>query len=111
MTSLDPSARPIGLEVGLCPLSPRELDVLRGVAEGMTTDQLAAKIRNSPQTIKNQLAQVMEKLGAPNRTAAVVIALQQGWIGLAGVQVQRRAGLAAVLGEGYVSGGAPHAMA
>ena len=75
---------------GLCPLSPRELLILQGVAQGETNEEMAARLRTSRQTVKNHLVQVLEKLAAPNRTAALVIALQQRWIRLSAIRVQRR---------------------
>jgi len=69
--------------------------VLAGLAEGLTNEELAARFRTSTQTVKNQVALLLSKLAAPNRTAAVVIALQQKWIRLSGVRVRRRAAQAA----------------
>lgn len=55
-------------------LSPRELDVLRLVAEGMSNAETARRLAVSPETVKAYLRSIMNKLGVHNRTAAVNVA-------------------------------------
>jgi DNA-binding NarL/FixJ family response regulator len=73
-----------------CPLTPRELEILAGVAEGCSNRTIGHQLRISEQTVKNHLAKVLQRLRAPDRTAAVVIALRQGWLDLNALQVAER---------------------
>ncbi len=57
-------------------LSPRELDVVGLLAEGMADKQIAAELGLSEATVKTYLRQVYEKLGAADRAQAVAIALR-----------------------------------
>lgn len=52
-------------------LTPRQVEVLRGVQRGRTNIALAALLNLSESTIKQELSKVMAALGAPSRTAAV----------------------------------------
>jgi DNA-binding NarL/FixJ family response regulator len=62
------------------PLTPRELEVLGLVAEGLRNREIAERLGVSEQTIKNQLSSVLHKLGVPNRTHAVTYAVRHGWL-------------------------------
>ncbi len=64
------------------PLTRREREILRLIALGLSTKQIARRIGSCPHTVDNQLASLMAKLGANNRTHAVVLALKRGLIGL-----------------------------
>jgi DNA-binding NarL/FixJ family response regulator len=66
------------------PLSERELDVLRLVAEGKRNRQVAETLGISEQTVKNHLSSIMHKLGVPNRVRAVTSAVRAGWLMLDG---------------------------
>ncbi|MFF3957458.1 response regulator transcription factor [Streptomyces sp. NPDC001890] len=61
-------------------LSAREVDVLRLVAEGYDTADIATKLSYSERTIKNVLHSVMTRLQLRNRTHAVAYAMRQGLI-------------------------------
>jgi DNA-binding NarL/FixJ family response regulator len=63
-------------------LSPRELEVLRHVAEGNRNRDIAELLHISEETVKVHLKHVMEKLGASDRTQAVAIAVRRGMIQL-----------------------------
>jgi DNA-binding NarL/FixJ family response regulator len=54
------------------PLSPRELEVLRMVAAGMTNPQIAARLELTTHAVKFHLASVFRKLHVANRTEAAV---------------------------------------
>ena len=54
------------------PLSPRELDVLRGMAEGLSNKQLARSLDISEHTVKFHINAILGKLGAQSRTEAGV---------------------------------------
>ena len=55
-------------------LTAREIELLRLVAEGLTNDQIAARLVISPATVRSHLAHVFKKLGVRTRTAAVAAA-------------------------------------
>jgi NarL family two-component system response regulator YdfI len=64
------------------PLTPRELDVLELVAEGLSNKAIAARLGISDQTVKFHVASICGKLGVANRTEAVRRALRRGLITL-----------------------------
>ncbi|WP_431046309.1 helix-turn-helix transcriptional regulator [Streptomyces sp. P1-3] len=66
--------------LNLTGLSAREVEVLRLVAEGYDTADIALKLSYSERTIKNVLHAVMARLNLRNRSHAVAYALRQGLI-------------------------------
>jgi signal transduction histidine kinase/DNA-binding CsgD family transcriptional regulator len=62
------------------PLTPREREVLAGVAAGLTNKQIAAQLGISDRTVQFHLGNVLGKLGVASRTEAAVLALQRGLI-------------------------------
>lgn len=62
----------------LPPLTPRELDVLSAVAEGLANKQIAARLGISSHTVKTHLAAVFAKLGAASRAEAVTLGARRG---------------------------------
>ncbi len=63
-----------------CPLSVRELDVLRHLSEGMVYKQIAGEMQLSVSTIRTHLHNVYGKIGAVDRAQAVLTARDRGWI-------------------------------
>ena len=63
-----------------CPLSSRELDVLRHLSEGMVYKQIAGEMQLSVSTIRTHLHNVYGKIGAVDRAQAVLTARDRGWI-------------------------------
>jgi putative nucleotidyltransferase with HDIG domain len=63
-----------------CPLSARELDVLRLLSEGMVYKQIAGEMHLSVSTIRTHLHNVYGKIGAVDRAQAVLLARDRGWI-------------------------------
>ncbi|MBB4962429.1 response regulator transcription factor [Micromonospora polyrhachis] len=61
-------------------LADREVEVLRLVAEGLDTAEIAAKLSYSQRTIKNVLHDVTSRLHLRNRSHAVAYALRNGLI-------------------------------
>ena len=63
-------------------LTPREVEVLRHLAEGNRNKDIAGLLFISEETVKVHIKHIMEKLGANDRTGAVAIAVRRGIIQL-----------------------------
>ena len=59
-------------------LTPREVEVLSLVARGMANKEIAHKLGTANGTIKMHVQNILEKLGASDRTHAVTIAIERG---------------------------------
>ena len=77
-----PSPRPVSPEAStpVEPLSARELEVLAGMAEGLSNKQIARSLGISEHTVKFHINAILGKLGAQSRTEAVVRATRAGLI-------------------------------
>ncbi len=76
-----PAPRPEGtVPVGLSVLTPRELDVLRLVARGMSNSEIATELFISEATVKTHVVRILAKLGLRDRTQAAVAAYEHGLI-------------------------------
>jgi DNA-binding NarL/FixJ family response regulator len=60
-------------------LTPRETEVLRLVAEGLSNKEIAAALFLSLRTVKFHLVNIYGKLGVSTRTEAAIYALRHGW--------------------------------
>jgi DNA-binding CsgD family transcriptional regulator len=58
-------------------ITPRELEVLQLIAEGLSTKEMADRLFVSENTVKTHTGRVLEKLGASRRTRAVQLAKNQ----------------------------------
>jgi DNA-binding CsgD family transcriptional regulator len=63
-------------------LSHREIQILELIAEGNINKQIARELGLSPATVRNHVSRLMQKLDVNDRTAAVVLALSNGWINI-----------------------------
>ena len=63
-----------------CPLSGRELDVLKKLAEGKVYKQIAVELTLSTSTVRTHLHNTYAKLGTGDRAQAVLLATDRGWI-------------------------------
>jgi len=63
-------------------LSPREVQVLTLVAQGLANKEIADRLGTAPGTVKMHVQNILEKLTATDRTHAVTIALKRGIIHL-----------------------------
>ncbi|MFL5782122.1 MAG: HDOD domain-containing protein [Thermoleophilaceae bacterium] len=67
-------------QIDPCPLSNRELDVLKQLAEGKVYKQIALELTLSTSTVRTHLHNTYAKLGAVDRAQAVLVATQRGWL-------------------------------
>ncbi len=58
----------------------REKEVLALIAQGYSNKMVASALCLSEMTVKNHMTSIVAKAGGRDRTASVVVALQQGWI-------------------------------
>ena len=63
-----------------CPLTARELGVLRLSADGLSVREISDRIHLASGTVRNYLSSAMQKTGAPTRHAAARIATERGWL-------------------------------
>jgi DNA-binding CsgD family transcriptional regulator len=75
-----PTAEGRPRQVDPCPMSAREVEVLRRLARGMVYKQIASELGLSTSTVRTHLHNVYGKLGAMDRAQAVLIATERGWI-------------------------------
>ncbi len=61
-------------------LSPRELELLQLVAEGLSNKAIGQQLSVSVNTVKYHMKNILQKLGAQNRTEAVMMAIRSGLI-------------------------------
>jgi NarL family two-component system response regulator LiaR len=62
------------------PLTPRELDVLRLIADGVGNVEIAERLHIGLGTVKGHIRDILEKLSAADRTQAAVNALRRGYL-------------------------------
>ncbi|GIG69762.1 response regulator [Phytomonospora endophytica] len=72
--------RPPNGSPGSAPLTGRELDVLRLMASGLSNLDIAGRLYVSLETVKTHVGNILAKLGADNRTQAVVMAYESGFV-------------------------------
>jgi two-component system, NarL family, response regulator DesR len=75
---VDPDLAMTALMAEECPLTDRELEVLRAVDASGTAGDIAARVHLSPGTVRNYLSSAMQKLGAGTRTEAARRARDNG---------------------------------
>jgi putative nucleotidyltransferase with HDIG domain len=67
-------------QIDPCPLSDREVEVLKRLASGKVYKQIASELSLSTSTVRTHLHNIYGKLGAVDRAQAVLVATQRGWI-------------------------------
>ncbi|MFL6010030.1 MAG: response regulator [Rubrobacteraceae bacterium] len=66
------------------PLTPRELEVLVLISEGLHNSEIAERLFVTERTVKFHVSSILAKLGADNRTEAVAVAARRGLIQMPG---------------------------
>ena len=66
------------------PLTPRELEVLALISEGLHNSEIAGRLFVTERTVKFHVSSILAKLGADNRTEAVALAARRGLIRMPG---------------------------
>jgi two-component system response regulator DesR len=77
---VDPDIAASALAEDDCPLTGRELEVLRASRTGASINDIAAQVHLAPGTVRNYLSAAMAKLGVSSRHAAAHRAWEEGWI-------------------------------
>ena len=77
---IDPDLAAAALADGLNPLTPRERDVLEASSGGGTIAEIAGQLSLSEGTVRNYLSACIQKTGARNRTEALRMASERGWL-------------------------------
>jgi two-component system, NarL family, response regulator DesR len=77
---IDPDLAAAALAEGICPLTPRERDVLAASQDGATIAEIASVLYLSEGTVRNYLSACIQKTGDRNRAEAHRIASERGWL-------------------------------
>jgi two-component system, NarL family, response regulator LiaR len=82
--------QPPDLPLTVDPLTARELDVVRLVAQGCSNQDIAARLVVSERTVSTHVSNILSKLHVANRTQAALYALREGLVTLDGDQTSLR---------------------
>ena len=76
----DHKGRPYKKEPLTEPLSSQQIVILRLVAQGLPSREIATQLYLSENTVKGYVQEILHRLGVKNRTEAVMVAVKQGWL-------------------------------
>ena len=74
----DIQSRAMAAEQGIAVLSPRELDVLKGIAAGLDNQEIGQELNLGTNTVRTHVAHVLNKLGVHSRLQAALLAVKHG---------------------------------
>jgi len=77
---VDPELAITALSTEDCPLSDRELEILRHVTASITATEIGRRVHLSAGTVRNYLSSAMCKLGVNTRQDALEMARDHGWL-------------------------------
>lgn len=69
-------------DLGVTPVTTRELEVLRLVVDGMSNDQVGVELGITTRTVEAHLTRLYERSGTQSRTELATRALREGWLDL-----------------------------
>lgn len=73
-------------EARLAQLTPREIEILHALAQGLSTEEVARSLFISPRTVYSHVGSILPKLGVRSKLEAVMMALRHGVISVEGSQ-------------------------
>jgi DNA-binding NarL/FixJ family response regulator len=68
------------VDVRARPVTDRQLEILRNVAQGRTNREIGEVLGISELTVRNHMRAILKRLSSSDRTHAVVVAIGNGWI-------------------------------
>lgn len=77
---VDPALAADALSMPECPLTPRELEVLRYAEPDVPVPMVARRLHLSPGTVRNHLTAITVKLAVGSRAEAAAVARDHGWL-------------------------------
>jgi DNA-binding NarL/FixJ family response regulator len=75
---VQPSSTPLAVADGWDRLTPRELEIIRSIAQGASNREIAETLFIAEKTVKNRITNILSQLDLRDRTQLAIVALQKG---------------------------------